>query len=64
MVEDQQAVDVADAPQVGGEAGGVLPRQVTQEAEAAHQSVQEAGGRLAERRAQRLWRRDGERTGT
>lgn len=57
VVQDEQALDVAAAPQVGGEAGAVLPGEVTQEAESSRQSPQEPEGHLAEGRTQRLWRR-------
>lgn len=33
VVEHEQALDVSASTQVGGEAGGVLPGEVTQEAE-------------------------------
>ena len=48
MVEDEQALDVAAAAQVGGDAGCVLPGQVTQEAESARQRLQETEGHLTE----------------
>ena len=61
MVEDEQAFDIAAAPQIGGEAGGVLPGQVTQEAELAGHRLQEAEGHRAERHAQTVWRREADR---
>lgn len=61
MLEDEQAGDFAAAPQAGGEAGGVLPGQVTQAAEPAHQRLQEAEDDLTEGRLQRLWRRNPDR---
>lgn len=57
VVEDEQALHVAASAQVGGEAGAVLPGEVTQEAESTHQSLQEPEGHLTGCRAQRLWRR-------
>lgn len=57
VVEDHQSVHIAATPQVGGEAGGVLPRQVTQVAESAGQRLQEPVDHLAQSGAQRLWRR-------
>ena len=48
MVEDEQALDIAAAAQVGCEAGGVLPGQVTQEAEPTRQRLQEAEEHRAE----------------
>lgn len=54
MLHEHQASDVTAAPQVGGEAGGVLPRQVTQVAESTRQRLQERERHLSEGRAQRL----------
>ena len=48
MVEDEQALDVTASAQVGGEAGSVLPGQVTQEAESARQRLQETEGHLTQ----------------
>lgn len=48
MLQDDQTSDITATPQVGGEAGGVLPRQVTQVAEPAHQRLQEPEGHLTE----------------
>lgn len=41
VVEDEQALDVAPAPQVGGEAGAVLPGQVAQEVESARHGLEQ-----------------------
>lgn len=57
MVQDEQTFHITPAAQVGGEAGGMLPGQVTQEAETTCKRLQEPEGHLAESRAQRLWRR-------
>lgn len=57
VVEDEQALHVAASAQVGGEAGGVLPGEVTQEAESTNQGLQEPEDHLTEGRAQRLWRK-------
>lgn len=52
VVQDQQALDITAAPQVGGEAGGVLSGQVAQEAESSRQSLQQPEGHLTESGAQ------------
>lgn len=46
VVENQQAPHAAAAPNVSGEAAGMLPCQVVQEAEAACQCLQEPQGHL------------------
>lgn len=48
MIEDQQAPDTPATAYVSGEAAGMLPRQVAQEAEAARQCLQEPQGDLTE----------------
>lgn len=52
MVQDEQALDVTAAPQVGSEAGSVLSGQVAQEAESSRQSLQQPEGHLTESGAQ------------
>lgn len=59
VLQDEKAFDLTTTPQVGSEAGGVLPSQVTQPAKPARQRLQEAEDDLPEGRAQRLWRRMG-----
>lgn len=46
MVENQQAPHAAAPANVSGEAAGMLPCQVAQEAEAARQCLQEPEGHL------------------
>lgn len=48
MLQDDQTFDITATPQVGGEAGGVLARQVTQVAEPSRQRLQKPEGHLAE----------------
>lgn len=48
VVEDQQALHIAVAADISGEADGVLPGQVTQEAKSTSQHLQELKGHLAE----------------
>lgn len=48
VVQDEQALDITAAPQVGSEAGCMLSGQVAQEAESSCQSLQQPEGHLTE----------------
>lgn len=48
VVQDEQTLETAAAPEVGGEAGTVLSRQVTQSTELSRQGLQDADGRLTQ----------------